>query len=133
MPVIPNQKKGRILIMDDEESIRALLGEMVVELGYEPEFARDGAEAIEVYKRATTEGKPFKGVIMDLTVPGGMGGKDAVRGLLEIDPQVRAIISSGYSSDSVMADYRKYGFAGVVAKPYEFSVLARVLEDVLAR
>ena len=100
-------------------------------LGYEAELARDGAEALRCYSEAREAGRPFAAVIMDLTIPGGMGGKEAIRHLLEVDPQARAIVSSGYSNDPVMAEYSKYGFRGMVAKPYEIRQLARVLCDVI--
>jgi len=101
-------------------------------LGYEAELARDGAEAIRRYTTATESGNPFAVVIMDLTIPGGMGGKETIKRLLEIDPQVRAIVSSGYSNDPVMADFQKHGFCGMVAKPYEVKELARVLREVVS-
>ena len=85
--------------MDDEASLRKMLGRMLKNLGYESEFAKDGAEAIEMYKAAKKSGKPYDAVILDLTIPGGMGGKEAIEKLLEIDPEVKAIVSSGYSND----------------------------------
>jgi len=84
-----------------------------------------------LYEEAKTDGRPFDVVIMDLTVPGGMGGQEAVKLLLEIDPEVRAIVSSGYSTDPVMADFTRYGFSGVVAKPYRASELIEEVQRVL--
>lgn len=124
--------KGKILVMDDEEIVRNVVGEMLRSIGYEVEFARDGAEAIEVYKKAGESGEAFNAVIMDLTVPGGMGGKEAIKKLLEIDPRVRSIVSSGYSNDPIMSNFKKYGFRGVVAKPYEMKNLAKVVHRVVA-
>jgi len=121
-PAIP-PGEGRILVMDDEDIVRTVASDMLGSLGYEVVIARDGAEAITLYSRARESGEKFDAVIMDLTVPGGMGGKEAVRKLMEIDPAVKAIVSSGYSNDPVMADYGKYGFAGVIAKPYTMSNL----------
>nr|HID57889.1 PAS domain S-box protein [Desulfobacterales bacterium] len=129
--IIPTGK-GRILLMDDEEIVRDVACEMLKSLGYEVESAREGAEAIDLYKKARESGDRFDVVIMDLTVPGGMGGKEAVKELLEMDPGVRAIVSSGYSNDPVMSDFRKYGFKGVVAKPYRMKDLAEVLRRVIA-
>ena len=121
----------KILIMDDEEIIREVAGEMLKHFGYEVEFAKDGAEAVEKYDNAMKSGMSFDAVIMDLTIPGGMGGKDAVKKLIEIDPAVKAIISSGYSSDPVMSKFREYGFAAVITKPYQVSELNELVRNVL--
>lgn len=121
----------KILIMDDEEmlseSIAALLGHM----GYTVETAGDGTEAIELYKKAKGAGRPFDVVVMDLTIPGGMGGKEAIKRLRGIDPDVKAVVSSGYSSDSVMADFGSHGFNGVVVKPYRIEELIETLNKVI--
>ncbi len=122
--------KGKILLMDDEESILDATGEVLVYLGYEVEVARDGLEAIELYKKAQDE-DPFDAVIVDLTIRGKMGGRETIQHLLEIDPSVKAIVSSGYSDDPVMANYREYGFSGVVRKPYTIKELNRTLHEVL--
>ncbi|MBU0711743.1 PAS domain S-box protein [bacterium] len=122
--------KGKILIMDDEDFVREVAGEMVESLGYSAEFAKDGAEAIEFYKTALKSEEPFAAVIMDLTIPGGMGGKEAVRELLKIDPELKAIVSSGYSNDPIMSDCKKYGFVGVIAKPYKLSELGKTLQNI---
>ncbi len=124
--------KGKILLMDDEEPVREVGGEMLEGLGYEVEFTKDGAEAIELYKKAKESAQPFDAIIMDLTIPGRMGGKKAVEKLIEIDPEVKAIVSSGYSTDPIMADFRKYGFSGVIAKPYELNELGEALHKVIA-
>jgi CheY-like chemotaxis protein len=125
--------RGRILIMDDEVEILALAGEMLKVMGFEVETARDGAEALERYALAKSNGSPFSAVIMDLTIPEGMGGKEAIRRLTALDPQVKAIVSSGYSYDPVMASFQEYGFSGVIPKPYLMDDLARVLEEVLGK
>ena len=122
---------GRVLIMDDEESVSEITAQMLTRLGYEVEIARDGAEAIERYVTSRKQQKPFDVVIMDLTIPGGMGGKEAIQKLREIDPDVRAIVSSGYSNDPVMADYSRYGFTAVAAKPYKIHDLSRIIYDIL--
>jgi nitrogen-specific signal transduction histidine kinase/ActR/RegA family two-component response regulator len=125
--------KGRILVMDDEKMIRHLAGEILSYLGYKVSFSKDGAKAIEIYKDAMESGEPFDAVILDLTVRGGMGGKKAIRKLMEIDPHVTGIVSSGYSDDSVMTDFEKYGFKGVVAKPYSVNEVSVVLGEVIER
>jgi PAS domain S-box-containing protein len=125
--------KGKILFMDDEKDIRNFVGKLLKGIGYDVEFARDGAEAIELYKKAMKSGHPFDAVILDLTVPGGMGGKKAIEKLLKIDPDVKAIVSSGYSTDPVMAEYKKYGFCGVVAKPYKVNELSEILYKAITR
>ncbi|MCS6858937.1 MAG: PAS domain S-box protein [Abditibacteriales bacterium] len=125
-------KKGRILVMDDEEVIRDITREVLTRMGYEAEFAREGMEAVEMYRQAQAKGQVFDAVIMDLTVPGGMGGKEATRQLLEIDPHAKVIVSSGYSNDPIMANYEAYGFCGVVAKPYKVKDLVATLQSVIA-
>ena len=127
----PIRGEGKILVMDDEAIVRDVTGQILKHLGYDAEFAGDGSEAIELYRKAKESGKPFDLVIMDLTVPGGMGGKEAILRLIEIDPDVRAIVSSGYSDNLVMSDFRQYGFKGVVAKPYKIQQLALALHNVL--
>jgi len=127
----PIRGEGKILVMDDEAIVRDVTGRILKHLGYDVEFAGDGSEAIELYRKAKESGKPFDLVIMDLTVPGGMGGKEAIHWLIEIDPDVRAIVSSGYSDNLVMSDFRQYGFKGVVAKPYKIQQLALALHNVL--
>ncbi len=122
---------GKILIMDDEEIIREVAGEMLKHFGYEVEFAKDGAEALEKYANAMKSGTSFDAVIMDLTIPGGMGGKEAVKKLIEIDPKVKAIVSSGYASDPVMTNFRQHGFAGIITKPYQVSELSEQVKNVL--
>jgi PAS domain S-box-containing protein len=124
---------GKILVMDDEEMVRELLGNMLSHLGYEAEFARDGGEAIEMFVQAHGSGQAFAAVILDLTVPGAMGGKETLARLLEIDPQVKAVVSSGYSDDRIMADFQKYGFSGVIAKPYRISELGKILNQVIMK
>jgi len=120
----PILKPGRILVMDDEEMVLHVASRIIDRLGFSVATARDGREAIELYRRGMAEGNPFDLVIMDLTVPGGMGGREAIRLLKQIDPSVRAIVSSGYSNDPVMASFRDYGFLSVVAKPYSIEDLS---------
>jgi PAS domain S-box-containing protein len=125
--------QGRILVMDDEPDILTLVSEILETMGYEVAVARDGAEALQIYMDAKDSSQPFAAVIMDLTVPEGMGGKEAIRRLIALDPQVKAIVSSGYSFDPVMANFREYGFSGVMPKPYVMEELGRVLEEVIRR
>jgi CheY-like chemotaxis protein len=106
---------------------------MLTSLGYEVAFAHDGAEAIELYAKAMASGSPFDGVIMDLTVPGGMGGKDAVKKLRELYPAAKVIVSSGYSNDPIMADFRTYGFSGVVSKPYTIQNLSETVRALVTQ
>jgi PAS domain S-box-containing protein len=122
---------GRVLIMDDEEMIRDIASQMLGKLGYTVDVAADGVEAIAVYTKARQSEKPFDLVIMDLTIPGGLGGKDTVQKLLELDPGVKAIVSSGYSNDPVMAEFEKHGFCGVVGKPYTLKTLSEAVAKVL--
>jgi two-component system cell cycle sensor histidine kinase/response regulator CckA len=122
----------RVLYMDDENALRDIAGEMLSHIGYNVEFARDGAEAIKMYSEAFTSEKPFDIVIMDLTIPGGMGGAEAVQKLHEIDPRVKAIVSSGYTNDPIIKDFKEYNFSGVITKPFDVDELVRVIESVLA-
>ncbi len=122
---------GRILLMDDEELIREVAREILSTLGYEVEVARNGAEAISLYRTARKSSHPFDVVVLDLTVPGGMGGLETVERLLQIDPGVKAVVSSGYSNDPIMADCAEYGFRGVVAKPYTARELSATLRAII--
>src|SRR5579885_1134583 len=123
--------KGKVLIMDDEAIIRIAVGRALMRMGYDVEYATDGEEAIELYTKAREENRAFDLVIMDLTVPGGMGGREAIKRLRDIDPDVRAVVSSGYSDDPVMGEFKKYGFRGVVAKPYDIGELIEILNKVV--
>lgn len=127
----PLKSHGKILVMDDDEMIRRLMPLLLPRLGYEVELAADGQEAINLYQKARCSARPFDLVIMDLTIPGGMGGKETIEKLLSLDPSVKAIVSSGYSNDPVMADYRDYGFKSVITKPYNVNNLGEILYKVL--
>ena len=100
-------------------------------LGYEVALAKDGTEGIELYKKLTEENRPFDVVIVDLTIPGGMGGRQAIKELLKADPGAKAIVSSGYSDDPVMSRFKEYGFRDVLAKPYKIGDLAKTIEKVM--
>jgi len=123
---------GRILIMDDESFIRDVLGRLFTHFGYEVGYAKDGAEALIAYKGAADEDRPYHLVIMDLVIPGGMGGRETIRRLLDFDPSAKVIVSSGYSNDPIMANYKHYGFCEAVAKPYKNDELRTVVQKVLA-
>ncbi len=123
--------KGKVLIMDDEEIIEKIASIMFRRMGYEITFAKDGSETIKLYERAMESGQKFDIVILDLTIPGEEGGKETIKRLLEIDPHVKAIVSSGYCEDPVMSNYRRYGFKDVLPKPYEVEELSEVVYRVL--
>ncbi len=124
--------RGRILFMDDEEILQELVGAMLEHLEFEVVCASHGEEALARYEEARAAAMPFDAVIVDLTVPGGMGGHETVQRLHALDPSARAVVSSGYSNDPILADFRRYGFAGVIAKPYQMTELGRVLDEVIA-
>src|SRR5262245_6955259 len=127
----PLSGSGRILVVDDEEVVRNVLRQLLKSLGYTVECVQDGTEAVAAYRRAQAAGQPFSVVILDYTIPGGMGGLEALAHLRAIDPQVTALISSGYANSPVMADWAYYGFSGVVAKPYTVAQLQEALHHVL--
>jgi CheY-like chemotaxis protein len=119
---------GNILIMDDEEQIRKVLGEMVQTCGYSFQAVPDGEQALHMFRQAQNG---FSAVILDLTIPGGLGGKEVVKEMLSLDPHLRAIVVSGYSNDPVLANYEDYGFKGRVAKPFNLVDLSIVLNSVI--
>jgi PAS domain S-box-containing protein len=125
------QGHGQILVMDDEEYVLEVLTELLHALGYNVGTAHNGEEAINEYKRTMVAGRKYDVVLMDLTNAKGMGGKEAIRGLLDLDPSVHAIVSSGYSNDPVMAEYATYGFEGVLPKPYNLEELAIAIRQIM--
>jgi CheY-like chemotaxis protein len=127
----PHMSTGRILVMDDEEMIREVVCNMLNHLGYDASAAADGDEAVSAYKNSQESGHPFDAVIMDLTIPGGMGGVEAVQHILAIDAQAKVIVSSGYSQDPILDDYHAFGFCNIVPKPYQLIDLSRVLAEVI--
>jgi two-component system, cell cycle sensor histidine kinase and response regulator CckA len=129
----PLAGRGKILIMDDEPVLRKMIGDMLKYLGYESEAAANGSEALELYRQARQAGSAFDAVILDLTVPGEMGGAEAAEKLHRLDPQVRCIVSSGYSTDPIMAEYQEHGFVAVIAKPYQIAELNEVLIRVIGK
>jgi signal transduction histidine kinase/ActR/RegA family two-component response regulator len=122
---------GKLLVMDDEESLRVLLERILTTLGYEVESSRDGAEAIALYERAKALGRGFDAVLLDLTVRGGMGGIEAAARLRELDPSARLIVSSGYSDAPVMSEFRRYGFDDVIPKPWKMAEISEIFRRVL--
>jgi two-component system, cell cycle sensor histidine kinase and response regulator CckA len=131
-PAESQQGTGRILIMDDDPLICEVAQAMLEQLGYRADVVADGAAAVERYRKSREQGEPYAAVIMDLTVRGGIGGKEALQLLLGIDPEVKAVVSSGYSADPVLASCREYGFRAVLAKPYNRNELGNVLHELLS-
>ena len=123
--------KGKVLFMDDEESVLEVGGQILQHLGYEVKYAREGAAAVEIYRKSKDQGRPFDLVILDLTVPGGMSGKEAIQKLIEIDPGVKAMVTSGYSDSHVMSEYKKYGFVGRVSKPYKMEEFSEAVASAM--
>ena len=121
---------GKILIMDDEEVVRVTLGNMLEHMGFEVFHAQDGQKAINSHKEALNSGEPFVAVVLDLTIPGGMGGKKTVKALKEIDPEIKVIVSSGYANDPIMANYKEYNFDDVITKPYHVDELTEALQRI---
>ncbi len=124
---------GRILIVDDDESVRSTAGAILEAFGYQVSLAEDGMDALKQYAAALGQSHPFRGVIMDLTMPGGISGREATEQILNIDPHAVIIVSSGYSTDPIVADYRSFGFAGSVVKPYRADVLLAAIQECLAK
>src|SRR5436305_3375196 len=127
----PIHGHGRVLVVDDEEAIRALVDFTLGHLGYEVAQAESALEGVNIYQQKLEAGERFDLVILDLTLPGGMGGKEALKKLIEIDPTVNAIVSSGYATDATMSRYQDFGFRGVIAKPYEAAELGKIVHDVI--
>ncbi|MEY2479492.1 MAG: hypothetical protein QOI04_419 [Verrucomicrobiota bacterium] len=122
---------GRVLVVDDEEAIRALVDFTLSHLGYQVTQAETALDGVNIYREKLEKGERFDAVILDLTLPGGMGGKEALKKLIEIDPTVNAIVSSGYAMDATMSRYQDFGFRGVIAKPYEAAELGKIVHDVI--
>ena len=121
----------RFLLMDDDRTVRELARRIMDKMGCELELASAGAEAVRIFKAAFESERPFDAVILDLTVPGGMGGKETLEKLLEIDPAVKAVVASGYCNDPVMARFAEHGFGTMVAKPFRINQLSKALYQVL--
>jgi CheY-like chemotaxis protein len=110
-----------------------VIGLMLEKIGYQVGLAKTGAEAVELFQQAVMTGKPFDAVILDSSIPGSMGGKETLAQLREVQPQVQAIISSGYTNDPVMSDYKKYGFSAALPKPYKIIKLSETLSSILTK
>ena len=123
--------KGKILLMDDEYTVRDVVKRMLVVGGYSVELAENGEEAVAVFETAIHDGHPFDAVILDLIVQNGMDGRSALQKILEIDPEVKAIVASGYSDDPVMANFEDYGFRATIPKPFTFQQIKTVVQSVL--
>ena len=123
---------AKVLIMDDEEIVRVVTGNLLSALGHECQFAEKGESAVAMFKAARDEGRPFDLVLLDLTIRGGMGGAETIRELLAIEPEVKAIVSSGYSDDAVLSDYENWGFKMFLKKPYKLEELQRAVNSLLA-
>ena len=123
--------KARIMIMDDESLVRIMIQRMLEQSGHETVLAGNGAEAIQLYKESLKNGRAIDLIIMDLNIPDGMGGKDAVQEILRINPEAKVIVESGYSTDPVMANYQEYGFKGSIAKPFQLVELNKIIHTVL--
>ncbi len=124
-------KNFKILVVDNEEMLLSIAGRMLVHLGHECVCARTAREALDIYKHLWKTGSPVDGVIVDLTLPGGMGGKETAGALFDINSEARIIVASGYSNDPVMVDFDEYGFCAAIAKPFDMDELAEVIEEVL--
>lgn len=125
-------RKGKILVMDDEEMIRGISSKMLTTFGHEVELAKDGDEAIAKYREALERGAPFDIVILDLTIRGGMGGEEAMKELLKIDPGIKAVVSSGYADSAAISEYEMHGFKACLQKPYNVTTLNQTMDKLLA-
>ncbi|MBM4321238.1 MAG: response regulator, partial [Deltaproteobacteria bacterium] len=131
MPADEPEPGGKILLMDDEQMVREVAGDMLANLGYTVTCAVDGAEAVKKYRAAQAAGQPFDAVILDLTVPGGLGARQTIQLLFHLDAEVKGIVASGYSTDPVLDGYREHGFVGVIAKPFDLVELSTVLRRIV--
>lgn len=122
---------GKVLVLEDQQDIQEILGTMLTHLGYDSEFVDNGTDAVQLYQSAISNGQPYCATIMDLTIPGGLGGRETIQRLKSIDPNVVALVSSGYSNNPVMTEPHKYGFKGIVSKPYNLEELAKAINLAL--
>ncbi len=122
---------GRILIMEDDETLHDVVGHALDRFGYEVIFTHHGRETLSTYQQALETDDPFDAIILDLTIPGGMGGRETLSKLLVIDPQVKAMVASGYSHDPILVNFQQYGFCGGIAKPYRPEQLHHILHQVI--
>ncbi|WDP85493.1 MAG: response regulator [Desulfobacter sp.] len=127
-----SDSNARILVMDDEEQIRTVTQKMLEKFGYVVTLSADGQSAVEEYRKALDQNRAYNLVIMDLTVPGGMGGKEASQLILDMDPSACIVVSSGYSEDPIMAEYKSYGLKGIIAKPYRLATLKKTIHSLIS-
>jgi len=127
----PSKDKGCILLMDDEEFVRKIATELLLHLGYSVKTVNEGRELLDLYRKGIENGVRYAAVIMDLTIPGGMGGEETIRELKKLDPDVKAIVSSGYVNDANFNNIKERGFDGMVPKPFNLEELAETLRKVI--
>ena len=125
--------KGKVLIMDDDEVIRSAIGNLLLNIGYEVEVCGDGWEVLRVYEKALKEKSPFDAVVLDVIVSDGLGGKKTMQKLLDIDPEVKGVVSSGFSGEINLGEYQKYGFINVIEKPYKIEKLDEILVQIIGK
>jgi CheY-like chemotaxis protein len=125
--------KGKVLLMDDEQIILDVTGEILTFLKYDVMTAKDGQAAVDLYKKEKAAGSPFDMVILDLSVPNGLGGKETIELLRTVDPDVKAVVSSGYTNDPVVQDFSRYGFSERLTKPYNIKEMRNLLESVIKK
>jgi CheY-like chemotaxis protein len=125
------EMKKKILVMDDEDMVGEIACQMLQFLGFDGVWVADGVEAIKEYGKQKKSGQAYSAIIMDLTVPGGMGGREAIIEILAIDPTAKAFVSSGYANDPIMVNYKDYGFSGVIAKPFDIAAVQQMLDTIL--
>ena len=128
--LVTQEKKKKILVMDDEDMVGEIACQMLGYLGFETMRVIDGADAVREYKENREKGVPFSAVIVDLTVPGGMGGKEAAAEILKIDGGAKVFVSSGYSTDPIMVNFQDYGFTGGIAKPFDLAAMEKMLSSI---
>jgi CheY-like chemotaxis protein len=125
--------KGKVLLMDDEQIILDVTGEILTFLQYDVMSAKDGQAAIDLYKKEKAAGSPFDIVILDLSVPNGLGGKETIELLRNVDPEVKAVVSSGYTNDPVVRNFSHYGFREKLTKPYNIQEMRNLLEKIIKK
>jgi len=129
---IDSGNRTRILVMDDEAHIRNITQKMLEKFGYAVTLTTEGKEAVAEYGRAFREGRPYSLVIMDLTIPDGMGGQEASQEILALDSEACLVISSGYSDDPVMVEYKAHGIKGIIPKPYRMAELKETVQKLIS-
>ena len=129
--MVKQEKKKKILVMDDEDMVGEIACQMLEYLGFDAVRVVDGNDAVREYKKNKDDGETFSAVIMDLTIPGGMGGQEAVREILNIDREAKVFVSSGYSTDPVMVNFQDYGFKGGIAKPFDLAAMEKMLSSIV--